>query len=199
MKWFFALNETGSQFENYAKLLKVAVYTAQKFTRLEPHFLYDGSENHLTEWLRARGVRIIACRTFLYEDLRRIAERENKPDCLTIGAGAFLRTEIPRLALELEFKDDFVLYTDADVMFLAEVADFLEKLTPRYFAVAPEQIPTNYQKMNSGVMLMNIKNLRANDRKFKRFMRRNLKSLIRDAWDQTAYRKFYDGFFFGFK
>ncbi len=38
MKWFFALNEKGNEFDNYAKMLKVAVYTAQKFTSLNPYF-----------------------------------------------------------------------------------------------------------------------------------------------------------------
>ncbi len=36
MKWFFALTEKGNEFANYAKMLKVAVYTEQKFTSLNP-------------------------------------------------------------------------------------------------------------------------------------------------------------------
>jgi hypothetical protein len=213
MKWFFALNENGSQFENYAKMLKVAVHTAQKFTSLQPHFLYDGQENHLTDWLRKRTVTIINCRTFLYEKLRELAERDNNSDYLAIGAGAFLRTEIPRLTLERNFTDEYVLYTDLDIMFLTEVVDFLEKIKPRYFAVAPEAYLSdsnpkdsisNYNKMNSGVMLMNLKNLQANDEKFKNFMmreisNREISNLVKDAWDQTAYKKFYKKRFFGYK
>jgi hypothetical protein len=30
MKWFFALTEKGNEFTNYAKMLKVAVYTGKK-------------------------------------------------------------------------------------------------------------------------------------------------------------------------
>lgn len=199
MKWFFALNENGTQFENYSKMLKVAVHTAQKFTSLAPHFLYDGEENHLTEWLRKRNVCIIKRRTFLYERLQQLAERDNKPDYYRIGSGAFLRTEIPRIAEERSFKDKFVLYTDLDVMFLAEVVGFFEKLTPRYFAVAPEISVTDYHKMNTGVMLMNLKHLQADDARFRRFMSRKIEDLIGDAWDQTAYKNFYKGRFFGFK
>lgn len=208
MKWFFALNDSSTQFENYARMLKVAVYSAQKFTSLEPHFLYDGKENQLTEWLRKRNVTIINSRTFLYEKLREMSERDKKQDYLAIGSGAFLRTEIPRLALEKGFENEFVLYTDVDVMFLAEVVGFFEKLKPRYFAVAPESFltdpdpkaaRTDYSKMNSGVMLMNLKSLLANDVKFKTFMLKKIDVLVKDAWDQTAYKMFYRNLFFGFK
>ena len=101
MKWFFALNENGNEFANYAKLLKVAVYTARKYTSLEPHFIYDGEENELIDWLRARSVVIINRRSFLYNELARIAERRGDPTFLAIGAGAFLRTEIPQMTEEL--------------------------------------------------------------------------------------------------
>jgi hypothetical protein len=199
MKWFFGLHEQGNQFENYSNLLKVAVYTAQKFTSLEPHFLYDGQENHLTEWLRKRNVRIINCRTFLYDRLRQLSDLYEKPDYLAIGAGAFLRTEIPRVAQERGFTDEFVLYTDLDVMFLTEVASLLEQVRPRYFAVAPEISPIDYAAMNSGVMLMNLKNLQADDRKFRSFMMQKIEKLINGAWDQTAYIGFYKSRFFGYK
>jgi lipopolysaccharide biosynthesis glycosyltransferase len=197
MKWFFALNESGASFDYYAKTLKVAVHTALKFTALEPYFLYDGEDNYLTEWLRKRNVTIIKRRTFLYEKLRELAERDSKPHYLNIGAGAFLRTEIPRLALEENFKDKFVLYTDVDVMFLAEVVPFLKKLKPRYFAVAPEISITDYRKMNSGVMLMNLKSLQVQDRRFREFMLNHLEELVCDAWDQTAYKIFYKRTFSG--
>lgn len=196
MKWFFALNEYGNEFENYSKMLKVAVHTAQKFTSLEPYFLYDGNENDLTRWLRKRNVTIVNCRSFLYENLRRLSEKKNKPQYFTIGSGAFLRTEIPRLALENGYRDEFVLYTDLDVMFLTEVVDSLEKFSPKYFAVAPEMTITDYRAMNSGVMLMNLKNLQANDEKFRKFMVRKIETLVDDAWDQTAYKMFYRGKFF---
>ena len=90
MKWFFALNEGGNQFENYANLLKVAVHTALKFTSLEPHFLYDGHENDLTVWLRSKGVQILNCRSFLYDELKKVADDRGDPNILAIGAGAFL-------------------------------------------------------------------------------------------------------------
>ncbi len=145
MKWFLALNE-GHAFENFSKLVQVAVYTARKYTSLAPHFIYDGADNFLTDWLAARKVSIIRRRSFAYDALKEISERKNNTDILSIGAGAFLRTEIPQLCRELNITDDFVLYTDVDVMFRRDVVDDLAKLSPRYFAVAPEFDPKDYKK-----------------------------------------------------
>lgn len=199
MKWFFALNENGADYPSYARMVKVAVFTAQKFTRLEPHFLYDGAENDLTEWLTARGVRIHRLRSFLFDNLAKIAEQRNDPNFLKIGAGAFLRTEIPRLTAELKFPDEFVLYTDIDVMFQTDISDALEKYKPRYFAVAPENIKNDYRGMNTGVMIMNLPNLRRFDDKFREFMTQKLDVLVDNAWDQGAYKLHFKGKFYGFQ
>ncbi len=198
MKWFFALNEDSSSFLDYARMILVAVHTAQKHTSLEPYFLYDGDENDLTETLRQRGVTVVKRRAFLYDRLKQIADLRNYEDVLRIGAGAFLRTEIPQLTEEMQIADEYVLYTDVDIMFMDDVGDQLTRLRPKYFAVAPEHDKTNYKKMNSGVMLMNLKNLRSRDAEFRDFMVRNMERLVDYGWDQGAYRLFYKGKFFGF-
>jgi hypothetical protein len=197
MKWFFALNESHA-FENFSKMVQVAVHTAQKYTSLVPHFIYDGKDNFLTDWLAAKNVSIIRRRSFIYNELNRLAEKKGNENILNIGSGAFLRTEIPQLCHELNFTDDFVLYTDVDVMFCGEVVDLLEEKSPKYFAVAPEFERNDYKKMNSGVMLMNIKNLQANDADFRKFILQNLEKLVADAWDQTAFRLYYRGKLFGY-
>ncbi|CAN5352544.1 glycosyltransferase [soil metagenome] len=191
MKWFFALNEQGADFEHYAAMLKVAVHTAARHTSLVPHLIYDGAENDLTAWLRRRKVAIIKRRSFLYESLREIAERRTDPNILAIGGGAFLRTELPQLTGELGMSDEFVLYTDCDVMFMGEVCDFLPALRPRFFAVAPEFFIGDYRAMNSGVMLMNLPRLRQDDRRFRKFMAEKIEELTRNTWDQHAYKEFY--------
>lgn len=198
MKWFFALNEGGNQFENYANLLKVAVHTALKFTSLEPYFLYDGDENDLTVWLRSRAVQIIKCRSFLYDELKKVADNRGDPNIQAIGAGAFLRTEIPRITSELGLEDQYVLYTDVDVMFCSDVSE-LGKIKPKYFAVAPEVKINNYRQMNSGVMVMNLPALRTDDKEFRQFMTERLPDLVSDAWDQTAYKLYYKKRIFGFR
>ena len=189
MKWFFALNEACPTFLHYADLLRVALHTALKHTSLAPHFLYDGRDNALTDWLREREIPIIRCRTPLFDRLRELSQRKRDPQILEIGAGAFLRVDLPKITHELGMDDTYVLYTDCDVMFMHEVAEDLNKIGCRYFAVAPEFDPADYQHMNTGVMLMNLKNLRAVDEIFRKFVIANLE--VFPCWDQSAYQWFY--------
>jgi len=189
MKWFFALNQACPTFSYYSDMIKVAVHTALKHTSLVPHFLYDGRDSALTDWLTNRNVQIIRCRTSLYERLRLLSQKNQKADILEIGAGAFLRTELPRITREMGIEDLYILYTDCDVLFIKEVSEELSKIGCHYFAVAPEFDPKDYQQMNTGVMLMNPNNLMALDQSFTNFVTLNLEKF--PCWDQSAYQWFY--------
>lgn len=191
MRWFLALNARAFQADRYSDLLKVAVqHTALKHTSLVPHVLYDGQNESVSAWLRARGVRIISCRTSAYDALDAIAERRD-PNLLSIGAGALLRLELPRIVFEQGMDDEFVLYTDVDVMFMHDVCPFLSTLQPKYFSVGPEFDRDDSVRMNSGVMLMNIAGLRTIDSDFRRFVGDHLAELVDDNWDQGAYRRYF--------
>jgi len=135
-------------------------------------------------------VTIIPCRSFLREKLRALADDRGDQNLATIGSGAFLRLELPRITAELGVNDDFALYTDVDVMFMRGVEE-LESLKPRYFAVAPEFDATDFVRMNTGVMLMNLNNLRAIDSRFRQFVSTNLPTFVELAWDQGAYRRYF--------
>lgn len=192
MKWFFALNQAAPNFEPIAQMIKVAVESARQNTDLEPHFLYDGDENHLTHWLQERSVKVIPCRSALYPLLKMEAEKRGEPNVLDVGAGAFLRTEIPRLASQIGIEDTLVFYTDCDVIFRRVQSAELAQLQPQYFAVAPEGNAEDYTHINTGAMLMNIPGLQKRERAFQRFMQRHLGKLTRASWDQTAYEWFYN-------
>ncbi len=198
MKWFFALNDEGDSYDELAKMAQVAVHTALKYTSLEPHLIYDGRDEALVDWMKKRNVNVIRRRSFIYDQLREIAVRRDNMNIMGIGAGTFLRIEIPALCEELGFDDEYVFYTDIDVMFLGNVSE-LEKLTPKYFAVAPEFHKHDYKSMNAGVMLMNIPALRELDPAFKEFIRKNVEPLVDNTWDQTAFKQFFAGRFFGYK
>jgi hypothetical protein len=185
----FSLGRNLAHVCDYADMVKVAVHIAVKQTLLAPHFLYEGADNALTDWLRKREIPIIRCRTRLFGRLREISQRKQDPQILAIGAGAFLRTELPRIALEMGMEDEYILYTDCDVMFMDQLTEDLEKLSCRYFAVAPEFDSKDYQLMNTGVMLMNLKNLIAVEEKFRKFLVSNLEKL--PCWDQSVYQWFY--------
>lgn len=214
MKCFFSFKASADKSHNYDQLLKVAVYSALKNTTLQLYCIFDGQPNELTKWLEDKGVTVIFRRSYLYDKLTYIAcEKLSNPTLLNIGGGAFLRIEIPEIMKEFGYKDQFVLYTDCDVMFQKDVVKTLADFAPRFFAVAPENDINNNRLMNSGVMMMNIHNLQKNDKDFRDYVEKNLESYIPGigkeirpnllvyilsgrpkffpAWDQSAYQRYY--------
>ncbi len=191
MKWFFAVNRASPGFPLYAELIAVAVRSARRHApALEPHLLYDGPDDPLLDRLTTAGVTLHRVRSFLFDELKEIAEQTDRPLALQIGAGAFLRLEIPSLAERSNWPDEVVLYTDCDVMVVGDPLPELQSRTPEYFAVAPERAgdPLN---MNSGVMLMNLPGLRSQDESFRAHARQHLEHFTHLTWDQEAYRTFY--------
>jgi hypothetical protein len=70
------------------------------------------------------------------------------------------------------------------------VAD-LETCQCSYFSVAPEFTIGDYEHMNTGAMLINVRPLRESLPEFRRFIIDNMETLRTDSWDQSAYRRFY--------
>lgn len=186
MKWYFALNENSlaRPDHDWEGMVRVAVRSALDNTSLDPHFIYDGEENELIAELRGWGVKVIRHRLSFYDRLAEVA-----PDAgyMTIAGGAFLRVDIPLI----EQEDDYVLYTDCDVIFLKHPA--VDHLRPVYFDIAPQSSKTDYlDDMNSGVMVMNLVALRAVNPWF-------IESIIEDlrvtggGFDQESYRRFFHG------
>lgn len=190
LKWFMALNEDSASFKAYADMAKVAVESARRHTDLAPHFLYDGQDNEFTAWMQARGVRLIRVRTRFYDALAELAQRTGRKQVLSIGPGAFLRTDLPLLAPAHGIHDEFVLYTDCDVMFTGEVTSLSEQ-RPKLFSVAPQADPADYVAMNTGVMVMNLPAMARDDAEFQRFTLKRLEEFSKTSWDQMAYRQFY--------
>jgi len=188
MDWFFALTEDSSAFVHYAEMIMVAVHTARKFTSLVPHCIYDGGDNDFTDWLSKHDVHIIRHRSFLREPLAELGRRKGNPHLAAALAGAFSRVELPDLVSPSVGR---VLYTDCDVVFVAEVVSELEANPCEYFAVAPEGAQDDYVNMNTGVMLMNIDRLRESLPKFRKYIWQNLAALESESWDEAAYRWFY--------
>lgn len=189
MKWFFGVNDFSNYFENYSQLIKVAVYTANKNTTLEPFCIYDGQENELTKWLRKNNVNIIFHRSPHYQQLK-----QSFPHAFPTASGAFLRVEIPKIVEMQGFKDEYVLYTDCDVMFLHDVVDYLQNLTCKYFAIAPQENPKDWvNQVNTGVMYMNTKNLLDVHEDFNKFIDQNLGQLLKKSYDQGAYKRYFRG------
>ena len=114
---------------------------------------------------------------------------EIREAAVAIGKGALLRVELPTIAPQFGVEDEYVLYTDVDVMFKRDPCGLLENCTPRYFAVAPERHTAD--GMNSGVMLMNMPRLRRDAAPFYAYLARHLPRFRTKAWDQDGYAEFY--------
>jgi len=190
MQWFFAVTEDSTAFREYAEMIMVAVHTAQKFTSLRPHCIYDGAENEFTAWLIKHDVKIVQHRSFARDQLAELGRRKENPHFEAALSGAFSRVELPEIVTRLGGAAR-VLYTDCDVIFLAEVVAELEANPCKYFAVAPEGAQDDYVNMNTGVMLMNTDRLRESLPEFRQYISQNLEALERESWDEAAYRWFY--------
>lgn len=192
MKWITCLNENTPLHSIYEEMLKVAVLSCKKFTDLEPIFIYDGKQNSLTRWMEKKGVTVLFQESSLKSQIESISQKEKNPFLTHVGCGAFLRVDIPEIAVRHNWKDNFVFYTDCDVMFVGDVEKNLDFKECELFSVAPEDEPNQIDIINTGSMLMNVTNLIKCDKKFKKFIRKNLSEFLSAAWDQTAYIKYFN-------
>ena len=158
MKWYFCLNEPGLL--GFSEIILAAVHSALKHTSLRPHLIYDGPKNAITEYLSSIGVSV----TYHRASFSELIDRARRQPGFTpeVARGAYLRLDIPLI----ESVDQFVLYTDCDVIFFRDPD--IASIRPSVIAAAPEYAqtttkPVPYSKVfNSGVMILNIKELELN-------------------------------------
>lgn len=191
-KWFFALSEASMDHPNHdwKAMIRAAVMSAKANTRLQAHFLYDGAPNEFTAGLQHLGVTVMhRSLTFLPNIQGRWNQIRMPPDPLRLAiiAGAYLRTEIPAL----DVPDEYIIYTDCDVLFLADPE--VERFRPAYFACAPQRDPQDLTDINSGVMVMNVPAMRQEVANFWHFIVNNFERF--GAHDQDALREYYAGRF----
>ena len=137
----------------YGPLIQAAVISCRNHTSLDPVFLWYDPNGHMPQWLRDFFAKYQVKVLFQESRIYRAAQARNI-EVNHYTSGIFLRFDIP----EIEQDDDLVLYTDCDVMFRQELA--LNDLRPRIFAAGPEFYPDYWGYFNSGVMLMNIPEMR---------------------------------------
>ncbi len=184
MKWYFGLNEGGTRLD-LGDLAKLAVTSAKRFTNLRPHMLYHGNRNAFTQWMEAQGVTVIDVRLSYDASMRKAIQAGWYPAPLE---GHWLRTEI----CNIECEEEFVLYTDIDVVFLKPID--LTSVRPRLFACAPEFDKENWSYFNSGVMVMNIPALRADYLRLRGHIEERFRDPANGAFnDQPVYNALYAG------
>ncbi len=185
-KLYFAINETGVP--GYEDSIKATVLSAKKNTKLRLHCLYYGREVPFLNWLREQDVVILAKPSRLQTVISEAANNSswNKET----ASGAYLRLSIP----DVEEEEDYVLYTDCDVMFLPGFKADLP--CPRYISCAPEHEQNENKFFNSGVMVMNVKALKTLQDELYNFVARGLTSFWRagrGTYDQGALNAFFTG------
>lgn len=152
MKWFFCLNDFG--FPRYRKHVEAAV-RSWKGDR-QPICLFDG-----TEWgpIQDLGVQVVGRESRFKGALAKAYPiGPSIPGHVVRGKaeGAWLRLEIPDVCEELGIEDEFVLYTDVDVLFLKSPYPLLD-LKPTFLAAGPQHDQNDWSWFNSGVMWMNVR------------------------------------------
>ena len=190
MQWIVAINDAGPSFPQYAEMAKVAIYTALERTLLKPYVIYDGRDNEFTRWLQRHGVRIIPWRSSLYHEVRALGSRQPNKGFIGALPGIFLRVDLPLIGERFGL-DEYVLYTDCDVMFIDDVVDMLEPLQCRYFAVAAESNRPGETDPNTGVMWMHLPEMLKRQADFVEFILERIDQLPGYSWDQGAYSRFY--------
>jgi lipopolysaccharide biosynthesis glycosyltransferase len=190
MKWFFAVSEISwdHRDHDFRALIRSAVRSARANTGLQPHMVFDGAEGAFTQEMRDLGVTVIHHRISFYDRLRAAQVSQNPevtPWYMMIASGAMLRLEL----CLLEREDEFVLYTDCDVVFLKDPD--LGAVRPALFAVAPQMQRGSVADMNSGVMIINLPRQRADLSALIDFHCGNFKRV--NGYDQELYRLVYDG------
>jgi lipopolysaccharide biosynthesis glycosyltransferase len=182
MKWYLCWS-AGSSFRkdhDWENLIRVALHSAKSNTDLEPIVVVDGEPSPFTDEISRAGVRIIFHRVSFFDDLQR--HYSGHGDNIHVAAGAFLRFDIPIL----EQEDEFVLYTDCDVIFFTS-PNFLISEYPRLFSAAPQFRIGDYNDMNSGVMLLNVPGMRTVYPQLISFTKNNLNVGL----DQEIMREFF--------
>lgn len=184
-KWYFAINDAG--LPHFDRCIRAAVKSAQANTRLKPICLYSGDGAPFINEIERDGVQVIRWKPSL---AAAIASTENANGWHKgIATGANLRLDIPLI----EKTDPYVLYTDCDVLFLRH-----PKLEPKpeFFAAAPENDPNDWSFANTGVLIINVENMRRDHADLTAFAAPRLNTFGpkgHGTYDQGILNAYYEG------
>ena len=186
---------------SYDDMMKVAVWTGITRGRLLPHCLFHGSpESPAYTWMARMGVHIITRDPAWADDLAKIArttgEGNDKHSHLYASRagiiGTWQRIDIPLLPELRPY--DYVLFTDADVVFRRRInaAEFGYPL-PACLGMGTEM--QDSPPYNAGIMLMRLGCLRDSYDDFLAFILSNKHGLYFPRYgpvDQGALNQFYE-------
>jgi hypothetical protein len=187
--WIFGCSDGPPLHYNFKEMTKHAVMSALANTTLRMMCLYDGTDMNFVQWLQQHHVTVIQHQISFLKNYLAIG-RESKVNAM--ARGMMLRIDIPIILRRLNYPDDYILYTDTDVIF---VKNPVFTIKPTYFSCCNQfvQEPSSID-MNSGVMYMNVKMMEQTYTSFIQHMIKNrFVAPDGDAFDQGQYASFYAG------
>lgn len=221
LKWIFSIFIGNGSKNSYLAMAKVAVTSAQHRTSLDPVCIFnvalDASKEvqilaaDFLEWLQSREVTIIRHTPKWAHKITETVESGKAAQNIKYSPlykdaammiATFARFDIPILG----FTDDYVLYTDVDVMFVSDINLASFDVLPEYMLCGTEShkegthdISKKNFYANAGVILYNTRFMRRSHKEFINFafsddsMERGLHYGKFGPGDQGAYNQFYDG------
>lgn len=187
MYWFACVNDN-SPF--HRDMYIVALKSSIKNTKLKPIIIYDGNNETFEREVTELGGKVI-------HHVLSFANKSGFTNCnkewQNTARGAYLRTDIPLICKQNNITDNYVFYTDTDVIFIDDVEQELSNFTPKYFAVCPEFKQTDWSYFNSGVMLINLKNMTEIYDEFLEYMeKKGYLFKMSTNYDQGALNEFFE-------
>eukprot|EP00908_Phaeocystis_cordata_P014041 Transcript_25147.p1 GENE.Transcript_25147~~Transcript_25147.p1 ORF type:complete len:1461 (-),score=286.79 Transcript_25147:2270-6652(-) len=227
LKWVFTTSAASSS--DYLMMARVAVDSALKNTNLQPVLVFDGNSSHdIARWMATRAVPVVYHQPAWLAQLQKSHQQalagerdltQSSPlfQSLETMAATWMRIDIPRLG----FVDEFILYSDIDVMFTADIAvsDFAAggRLpgvgNDLHYIVGTEagrseatdcceKDGSRVDYGNAGVMLMHVERMRSTNDEFvawiftdENLFEKKLHFGVYGPQDQGAYNAFYQGRF----
>lgn len=156
MKWFFCLNDFTRGW--LGNCIKVMLATRPKW--FQPICLSD-----CRELVQIPGVDVVPWELSFASTLTKAGYDAAK------ASGQFMRMDIPLACEKLGIKDEFVLYTDVDVMFLGECRRLVE-IKPKCFAAMRDRYQGDPDHFNDGVLLINRAGMAERHNDLRRFLER---------------------------
>ncbi|WP_195759812.1 glycosyltransferase [Paracoccus sp. S-4012] len=181
MEWFFGYSGNAAKW--FRDMIKVAVLSARANTSLEPHCLFDGEDDGLTEWLRRNGVTVHRTAVPFKDELSSqavVAANEGTPYNPANASGHFLRLLVPDFS-----SGGISLYTDCDVMFTGEPDFGTIDIFGACAELGKDGRPSP-RSFNSGVMAINNERFARERPRLIRFFRsKNFYSRKAQSYDQV--------------
>ena len=180
MKCYICLTDSIVNRKDYFNMLKVTLISARKNTSLRLICLYDSKiGDPVYNLLKDFKVEIIIHELPYKKELMEIYSHEwmetelGKDIEYSRIFGTFMRMEIPII----EKEDEYVLYTDMDIIFNDDI--LLKDLPhPAYLAAAPEfeRDTKRMSYFNAGILVMNIQGMRIKYQQFVEMMKKRQRS-----------------------